>query len=220
MGGAQVQVLRANQAVRGAASSRRTHCRHGEVPVGRPHHPHRATCSRGAAGRYTEPVRGRPGRPGSFRAVTTSPGNPFRIRAAQVPQTTMRPSRCVSTCDRRPRVVPAAGPPAHQTAHFTPRSGLRHQVLTEPRAALLAPHRCGRRVNTRREPSRNRKHSDDCVSSAPIGAEPAAQHATRVDTGDVFARAVSAGGSAIAAGSIINRGLAIIGGLTMAEESA
>jgi len=122
--------------------------------------------------------------------------------------------------DRRPRVVPAAGPPAHQTAHLTPRSGLRHQVLTEPRAALLAPHRCGRRVNTRREPSRNRKHSDDCVSSAPIGAEPAAQHATRVDTGDVFARAVSAGGSAIAAGSIINRGLAIIGGLTMAEESA
>jgi hypothetical protein len=87
----------ANHAERGAASSRRTHCGHGEVPARCPHHPHRADCCRGAAGRYTVPVRDGPGLAGSFWALSTSPGNLLRIRAVQVPQTRRRPSRCVSS---------------------------------------------------------------------------------------------------------------------------
>jgi hypothetical protein len=96
-----------------------------------------------AAGRYTEPLRGGPGRAGSLRALRASPGNPSGSgrpvparQDAAVPPGFQR--------DRRPGELAAAVPPAQHAAHLAPRPGLRHQVLAEPRIALVAAHWRGR----------------------------------------------------------------------------
>ena len=73
------------------------------------------------------PMRGGPGRAGSFRALSTSPGNIFRIRAVQFPQTRMRPSRWVSsaTVARAKCPLPFRQPIRLHTSHHGPACGTR-----------------------------------------------------------------------------------------------
>jgi hypothetical protein len=124
-----------NRAVRSAA--RRTHSGHGDIPAHRPHHPHHANCCRGAAGRYTVPVRGGPGRLGSFRALSTSPGNLLRIRAVQVPHTKRRPSRCVSsaTVARAKCPLPFRQPMRLHSSHHGPACGTKCSPNPRPRSS-------------------------------------------------------------------------------------
>jgi hypothetical protein len=92
--------------------------------------------------RYIAPLRGGPGRPDSFRALSTSPGNLLRIRAVQVPQTRTRPSHCVSsaTVARANCLRPFRQPMRLHTSHHGPACGTRCSPNPGPR--------CSRRTGT------------------------------------------------------------------------
>jgi hypothetical protein len=62
--------------------------------------------------------------------------------------------------------VPAAVPPAHESAQLTPRSGLRHQVRTEPRTGSSALRRYRFRADRQHRP-RLRRRMPESATAGP-----------------------------------------------------